>query len=377
MESRRAWIYAAADADRSGGGFDGSVYVAFTDVTGPESGVAAQNHTQIKVYYSRDGGATWNFSIPHATADVNEVDRFNQWLKVDENGNVHVVFYDTRNSTNRTGVDLYYNISMDGGVTWDEPTRVSGETSANLNDGQEWGDYNGISVVGDKVIPIWTDNRANAKDVFAADVTNVGASANFTLAASNASVDVCTPESFNVGIDVGSIQDFNGNVSLSASGLPAGFVTNFSVNPVAPGGSSVASVSVGGTVAAGDYAFDIVGSSAGFDDRAVAVSVGVSDDVPGASALLSPANGATDQAISAQYEWAAASQGASYTIEVATDAAFTNIIDVAVVDGTSYSSSVALDTETTYYWRVSYSSVGDRVISFVLHLRLTSLTTRR
>ncbi|MDX1554785.1 MAG: hypothetical protein R3212_02035, partial [Xanthomonadales bacterium] len=159
MESRRAWIYAAADADRSGGPWDGSVYVAFTDTTGPESATAANNHTIIEVWYSRDGGATWNVSNPHSMLDTNDVDRFNQWIKVDEAGNVHVVFYDTRHSLNRTGVDLYYNVSTDGGVTWGEPQRVTSETSQNLTDGQEWGDYNGISVLFDKTLSTWTDNR--------------------------------------------------------------------------------------------------------------------------------------------------------------------------------------------------------------------------
>ena len=37
---------------------------------------------------------------------------------------------------NRTGVDLYYTYSTDGGVTWATEERVSSETSANLTDGR-------------------------------------------------------------------------------------------------------------------------------------------------------------------------------------------------------------------------------------------------
>lgn len=175
FESRRAWIYAAADSDRSGGAFDGSVYTAFTDTTGPESGNPANNHAIIEVWYSRDGGASWNMSNPHSMADTNDVDRFNQWLKVDENGNVHVVFYDTRHSANRTGVDLYYNVSTDGGVTWGEPQRITPQTSQNLTGGQEWGDYNGITVLGGKIYSTWTDNRdgpPNSRDAYVADMDN-------------------------------------------------------------------------------------------------------------------------------------------------------------------------------------------------------------
>jgi hypothetical protein len=175
METRRAWIYASADADRSNGPYAGSVYVAWTDTTAPDTNIAANNHTQIHVAFSRDGGHQWQQSIPHETADVLSVDRFNQWLTVDRDGVVHVVYYDTRNAPDRKEVDMYYSFSTDGGVTWNAPQRVSSATSANLTDGQEWGDYNGISVLGSEILTTWTDNRGgppNRKNVIAAELTN-------------------------------------------------------------------------------------------------------------------------------------------------------------------------------------------------------------
>ena len=103
------------------------------------------------------------------------VDRWNQWLTVDNNGNVHVGFYDTRNSVNRTGVDYYHAWSADGGVTWSDTSRISTQTSANLSGGQEFGDYNGLSVFGSQLIGTWTDNRdgpPNMKNVMASDAVN-------------------------------------------------------------------------------------------------------------------------------------------------------------------------------------------------------------
>src|SRR4030095_618865 len=114
------------------GPFAGSVYVAWTDTTAPDSNNANANHTQIHVAFSRDGGETWQQSIPHETADVLTVDRYNQWITVDPNGVVHVAFYDTRTSPDRKEVDFYYTFSADGGVTWNPPQRVSSVTSANL-----------------------------------------------------------------------------------------------------------------------------------------------------------------------------------------------------------------------------------------------------
>ncbi len=170
MEARTAWTYAAVDCDRSAGPFAGTIYCAWTDLSGPESPSANLNHAQIVVARSSNQGATWQTSIPHPTADINTVDRFNQWLTVDDSGIVHVVYYNTMNSANRTGVDLYYANSDDGGVTWNPEERISTVTSDNVANAQEWGDYNGVSVVGDRIVMTWTDNRppgsTSSTDVF-------------------------------------------------------------------------------------------------------------------------------------------------------------------------------------------------------------------
>ena len=52
------------------------------------------------------------------------------------------------------------------------------------------------------------------------------------------------------------------------------------------------------------------------------------------------------------FTWSAVPQAASYSIEVATDAAFTNVVASASgLTGTSYSGA-SLNTSTTYYWRL-------------------------
>jgi hypothetical protein len=170
MESRQAFIYAAADTDMSGGPRDGRVYVAFTDENaaagspGNGTGGASANHGWIQVAYSDNQGATWTTATtPHSTADQTTVDRFQPWLDVDQLGNLHVGWQDTRNSGAglRNKADWYYAASKDGGTTWIEETRVSSVVSQNIADGQEWGDYNGVSVAaGSGVIGMtWTDNR--------------------------------------------------------------------------------------------------------------------------------------------------------------------------------------------------------------------------
>ena len=245
--------------------------MAFTDTTGPESGTAADNHTIIEVWYSRDGGATWNVSNPHSMADTNDVDRFNQWIKVDEAGNVHVVFYDTRHSVNRTGVDLYYNVSTDGGVTWGVPQRVTSETSANLTDGQEWGDYNGLSILVDQMLSTWTDNRdgpPNMKDVYVAVMDNEVAEPTFFLDGDNLEQQVCIPGDLaDINLDIDVTQGFSDPVSLSTNGAPAGFMTTFTPNPVNPPGVSLVETSVSGAAPVGELAAGVGGDVVAIDQE--------------------------------------------------------------------------------------------------------------
>ncbi len=172
QESRQAAIITCLDTDRTGGSFDGSVYVAWSDLNAPEQANADNNHAQVKVAYSRDGGATWTTTIPHETADVDDVDRWQQWLSVAPDGNVYVAFYDTRNTPSRTGVDVYFSVSEDGAQTWSAPRRLTTVTSPNISDGFEFGDYNGLDVDVNQLMAIFTDNRdenggsAQSKDVY-------------------------------------------------------------------------------------------------------------------------------------------------------------------------------------------------------------------
>ncbi len=163
METREAFLYVSADVDVN----TGDIYVAWTDEAddsvGGGTGSAANNHAWIQVAKSADEGVNWTvLPHPHDATDLisgTPIDRFHPWIDVAENGFVHIIYYDTRHSVNRTGVDLYYSVSTDGGASWETEQRFSTETSDNLTDQQEWGDYNGLSVVLDNIVATWTDNR--------------------------------------------------------------------------------------------------------------------------------------------------------------------------------------------------------------------------
>jgi hypothetical protein len=174
METREVFVYVSADADLSGGTYDGSVYAAYTDSTAPTTGDPAANHARIQVARSRDGGASWTVTTPHETSDQLSVDRWHPWLAVGPDGAVHVVFYDTRRDPSRESVDLYYSYSTDGAETWSVPERVTTVLSPNIADSFEFGDYNGLDIVMSRLIAVFTDNRSetggttDSIDVYAA-----------------------------------------------------------------------------------------------------------------------------------------------------------------------------------------------------------------
>lgn len=183
QDLHQVWLAVSAGADVSGSAHAGSVYLAWTDATAPTSATdPAANHARVQVAVSRDGGATWSVSTPHATGDVLDVDRFNPALAVGADGTVHVVYYDSRNSADRSGVDVYYAFSTDGTLTWSTPRRVTAVTSPHVTNELQLGDYNGLDVVLDDLIASFTDNRSetgapgDSADVYASGIASGGTS---------------------------------------------------------------------------------------------------------------------------------------------------------------------------------------------------------
>ena len=204
METRKAFIYTSADVDRN----NDTIYVAWTDETNSSAGGnnASANQAWIRVAKSTNGGSSWtDCAAPHA---IDSDDRFHPWIKVGDDSTVHIGYYDTRHSNNRTGVDFYYSSSTNACSSWTEE-RFSNQTSSNLTDGQEWGDYNGLSIVMDKLAATWTDNRSS-KATFVGTKTittggNIAPTASFTQSCSGLS---CT---------------FNGSASSDSDGSIAGY----------------------------------------------------------------------------------------------------------------------------------------------------------
>jgi len=355
METRFAWIYATADADRSGGTFHNSIYVAWTDTTNVETASPITNHSRIQVAASRDGGDTWSISSPHSSQDTLTVDRFNQWLSVDNNGVVHVVFYDTRHSSDRSGTDLYYSFSLDGAQTWSDPARISSQTSPNIQNNVEWGDYNGLSVNMDKMISAWTDNRGGPPDMrnaLVAEVDNVTHSPTFLLGADPLALPVCAGTGeVSIDLELLSLQNFTNLVTLNFVDLPPGFTASFGANQVVPPGATTATLEVAGSVAPGVYSFQISASATASDNRQITVEATVLNGAYAAPSLISPQEGTPAGYGQVQLAWENVDPFAGYQVQLADNPDFT-----APVFETDTSETVVrasgIEQGSTYYWRV-------------------------
>ncbi len=178
------------------------------------------------------------------------------------------------------------------------------------------------------------------------------ASPDYSLCVQPAAQVVCAPDSAQFTVGVGAWSGFAGPVTLSASGAPAGATTSWSANPVNAPGASV--LTVGNTAGATPGSFTItVSGNAGPGVQTSGAQMTLYPGAPAAPALTAPANGATGVSTSPVFTWNPAAHSTSYAIQVAADAAFTNIVASASgILGASYTPAVALNSNTRYYWRV-------------------------
>lgn len=146
---------------------------------------------------------------------------------------------------------------------------------------------------------------------------------------------------------------FTPPVTLSVTGAPAGTTTSFATNPVAtvPGASSLTIGNTAG-LAAGSYNFNVVGAWTPGPNETLPLTLQVTSAVPTVPALSAPANAATSVSVTPALSWSAATQAGEYVLEIATDAAFSNIVYTRTVSGTSHTVEASLAGATLHHWRV-------------------------
>jgi len=140
------------EIDNSGGKYDGTLYVNWSD---QRNGI---DNTDIFFSKSIDKGLTWSKPLK-VNNDTTKTHQYLTWMKVDPiTGYIYIVYYDrSKYDDNQTDVTLSY--SFDGGKTFQSKT-IS-EKPFIPQKQIFMGDYNNIDAYNGLVTPIWTDLTGN------------------------------------------------------------------------------------------------------------------------------------------------------------------------------------------------------------------------
>ncbi|MGB0652557.1 MAG: sialidase family protein [Thermoplasmatota archaeon] len=164
----RSFALPAMAVDRSGGPFDGALYVTWMDHSGGDGDVL--------VAISHDDGATWSDPVPvhHEPAAVG-FDQFMPAVAVGPDGTADLIWYDRRDDPADHLFHLYHAYSTDGGATWSDGLRVSEHASdeqySHHQNGMIFlGDYIDLDASWGQAHAVWVDTRNNKADAFVATI---------------------------------------------------------------------------------------------------------------------------------------------------------------------------------------------------------------
>lgn len=242
---------------------------------------------------------------------------------------------------NCANVDIL--LSTDGGVTF--PTTLVANTP---NDGSQ-------SIL----VPNTATTTARVKivasnniffDVSDNDFVITAAAVDYILTVNNPTVDICAPTNGVFNIDIGATGGYNDPVTLSVTGVPTNGTSTFGTNPVTPVGSTTLTIGNTAAIAVGSYPMTLTANStSGMKTTTITLNV---TSAASPVTLSSPLNGATGVAIPTNFTWTSGGAGATYDIDIATDASFNTIVDNATGVATNAYSSTILSASTMYFWRV-------------------------
>ncbi len=186
--------------------------------------------------------------------------------------------------------------------------------------------------------------------------------ASCTLTPTPLSATICAPGNAVYSLTNGTPFD----LTLSATGNPAGTTVSFSPNPIlASGGTSTMTIGNTGAAAPGNYTITITGVN-GTNIVSKSVTLKVFNGSPTAPTLLTPANMATNQ-VNPLLTWNTSANVATYDLQLALDTAFTNIVANPTGLTASNFQTTGLLPVTTYYWRargVNTCGIGNYSTAF-------------
>ena len=160
-ETFRAETYPTITVDNTDGPRRGTIYICW----------AADRNPNIYFIRSTDGGASW--SSPVIVHSVMDNDQWWPWISLDRtNGDIAVMYSDSRNDPENILIDTYVSYSSDGGTTWVDRKATDAMSDFRDNpfiDNVFAGDYSGNAFHDGIVYPSFLDTRDD-NDVYTAVV---------------------------------------------------------------------------------------------------------------------------------------------------------------------------------------------------------------
>lgn len=233
-------------------------------------------------------------------------------------------------------------------------------TGVQTSSSNRWGDYASMDVDPSDDCRFWFTSEYVQTTGGANWQTRIGTFSFpgcVSVVTSNSAQAVCAADDA-VSYPLSLAGEFDGTTDLSVSSCPTGASCDFSVNPVVnPATDSALQISgLSGSTPSGDYTIGVTATDSVDANKTFSTSVflNVVNDVPAVTQLSMPIDTATlISTQSRQFSWTETADAGSYVFELSSDAGFGTIIETATVSGNSYTSSLELDPETSYYWRVS------------------------
>ncbi|MEP6646081.1 MAG: zinc-dependent metalloprotease family protein [Saprospiraceae bacterium] len=192
-------------------------------------------------------------------------------------------------------------------------------------------------------------------DINNANIAIVQATPTFTVSLNPTSITECNDGLVQTTVMVGQILGYSSSVTLSLLSPPPGANVSFSPQVVIPGNSSILTVS------------NLAGLSGTYTPIVRGTSMAITKDInfpitliipPGTPTLTSPINGANNVETTPLIDWSSVAGASSYDYQIATDISFSSIVQNGNVTTDQLLLSMALSSNTTYFWRIRANNSG-------------------
>lgn len=245
---------------------------------------------------------------------------------------------------NASLVDIY--LSTDGGLTY--PTLLLANTP---NDGSQAISVPNLATTTARIMVI--SSAGTFFDISNNNFEITASTFDYTLSAPTSNAIICSGTNASYTITSAAIGAYTTPINLSTLSLPLGATASFVPSTITPGQNAVLTIS---NAPVGLHNITVEGNSAG-NVHTVSIVLDVQNSTVSPPTLLSPANGAINQANPTSFSWSASPlTGATYTIEISDSPSFATILDQATGLTSPNYTSVSLASNTTFYWRVQVSA---------------------